>query len=521
MSNQPGSTQAVISVDSAQSTKDNNLVNVAKGGGITLIGKVFTNISRFVFVFLIARLLGAEQYGMYQLSLNTVSLLVGITILGLDGALVRFIAVYVSRGNKEKVWGTILIGVGLPLILSSAISVLLYAVSYQVAESLFHDSRMAPLLQIASLIVPASILSDTLVGAVRGFKNMQYPVIAKFVVQPIVRLVLIAAAVFWGLEVVHAIIIFGIGELLAALMLFYYLNKLFSLNRPASSAQIDFSNIMKFAIPDWLAGLMDTFRGNIQALLIGSLGSFTGVGIFTVSDQLNTLGHDFYSSINTASKPYIAELHDKKERGQLQKIYQTANKWSLLVNIPFFLAMVLFPSQILLIFGKSFVGGSVALVVMAWANLVDVGTGMGGAILNMTGYTKLKLLNNIVSLVVSLILNVLLIPRFGVLGAAISALVVITVLNILRIIQVHHILKLTPYNITFLKPIVATLITGGISYFLSSLYPLDSYLLHLVIHVSVLFIVFILTILLLGLDPEDRQMVDRITARSLKFLKRK
>jgi O-antigen/teichoic acid export membrane protein len=363
-------------------------------------------------------------------------------------------------------------------------------------------------------------MSDTLIGAVRGFKNMEYPVIAKFIVQPIIRLVLIGIAVMFGLRVIHAVAIFFVGELVAALIIFYYLNKLFSLARPISAARADVNEIAKFAIPDWLAGLMDTFRGNIQALLIGALGSFTGVGIFTVSDQLNTIGRDFYSSINTASKPYIAELHDRNEHDKLQRIYQTTNKWSLLVNIPFFLILVLYPVQILSIFGKTFENGALALMIMACANLVDVGTGVGGAMLNMTGYTKLKLFNNIVSLVVSLALNVMLIPYFGVVGAALSALVVMAVLNTLRIVQVYRLLKLFPYNITFLKPLLAAIITGFVSYFLNKLYPIDSYLIHLAVHVSVLFAIFAFSIFILGLDPEDQQMVNRILGKSFRFFQR-
>jgi len=497
-----------------------NLVRVAKGGGITLFGKIVTNIGRFVFAFLMARLLGAEQYGMYQLSLNAVTLLAGITVLGFDGALLRFIAIYVNRDDRERTWGTIQLGIGLPLILGSLTSIALFAFSYQVAVSVFDDIRMAPLLQISSVIVPFSILGSTLIGAVRGFKNMEYPVIAKFILQPIVKVVLIGIAAFFGLQVIHAVVIFGIGELLTAVTLIYYLNKLFPLKMSILSGRVDFKAVWKFTIPDWLAGLMDTFRGNIQTLLIGSLGSIAGVGIFTVANQLNILGHDFYSSINIAAKPYIAELHDKNEKSQLESIYQTSAKWSVLVNMPVFLAMVLFPTQILSIFGESFENGALALVIMACVNLVDVGTGMGGAILNMTGYTRLKLLNNIVSVVVSIALNVLLIPRFGVVGAAISALAVMSTVNALRIFQVYYLLKLIPYNRTFLKPIIAGLVTGILSYSLSRIYPIDAFILHLIVHVSVLFAVFAVMILLLKLDDDDRLMLNQITQKSQSLFQR-
>jgi O-antigen/teichoic acid export membrane protein len=497
---------------------DGHLVKVARGGGITLVGKIFTNATRVIIAFIVPRLLGAEQYGMYQLALSAITLLAGITILGLDGALVRFLAIYVARGDKERTWGTILFGVGLPLVLGSIASVGLFVFSYQVADRIFHDVSMAPLLQVASVIIPLSVSGDSLIGALRGFKNMKYPVIAKFIAQPLVKVVLIGVVALMDLRAVYAVVIFGIGELITALMLIYYLNRLFPLNIPVTTARVDFTAIIKFTVPAFMAELLDVFRTNIQTLLMGSLGSFAGVGIFTVANQLNTLGHDFYSSINTAAKPYIAELHDRKEMQQLQKIYQVANKWSFIVNMPFFLTMILFPVQILSIFGKSFQNGVPALMIMACASLVDVATGMGGAVINMTGYTRLKLLNNIVGLSISLVLNVLLIPPYGVVGAAISALVVFTALNTIRIVQVYYIMGLLPYNVTFIKPVLASLIAYAVTYILSMIYPIDAYLIHLFVYVSVLFVVFALSLLLLGLDPDDQQMARRIAGKRFGFL---
>src|SRR5690606_14789174 len=211
----------------------------------------------------------------------------------------------------------------------------------------------------------------------------------KFIAQPIVKLILVGIAALFGLNVWHAVVIFGIGELVTAVILIYYLNELFPLRRPFHAAERNLREMVAFAFPDWLAGLLTTFRVNIQALLIGSLGSIAGVGIFSVADQLNKLGHDFYTSINTSADPYIAELHDSGRRKELEQLYQTATKWSLTINLPFFLAFVLFPHQILSIFGESFSGGAAALIILAWANLVDVGTGMCGTILSMSGYTKL------------------------------------------------------------------------------------------------------------------------------------
>ena len=511
----------IASKTTRTSSFERNLIGVAKGGGITLAGKMFTNVIRLVTAFLLARFLGAEQYGMYQLSLNVITLVAGVVLLGFDRALTRFMAISVARQEDSKTWGILQLGIGIPLLLSVLTNTGLFLLAYPIAEQIFQDVRMAPLLQIVSIFASFSAVSDVLIGAVRGFKNMQYPVIAKFVVQPVIKLVLVVILAIWGLQVWHAVLIFGIGELVTAVMLVYFLNRLFSLQRPLNTAQRDLREMVAYAIPDWLAGLLTTFRINIQALLIGTLGTIAGVGIFAVADQLNKLGHDFYTSINTSADPYIAELHDGGKSKELGQLYQTATKWSLTVNLPFFLTFMLFPGQILSIFGESFVGGATALMILAWANLVDVGTGMCGTILSMTGHTKLKLVNNIVSISLSVGLNVLLIPRFGIVGAATSALLVYTALNAIRILQVYYLLRLAPYNRTFLKPIVAGLVAFGVIFALKTWLPVGENILFVAAYSFVLVALFVGMIWAMGLSVEDRMLLDRVMQKTIQRFKRR
>ena len=509
----------IASKTTRTSSFERNLIGVAKGGGITLAGKLFTNAIRLVTAFLLARLLGAEQYGMYQLSLNVITLVAGVVLLGFDRALTRFMAISIARGEDDKTWGILQLGIGIPLLLSVLTNIGLYLLAYPIADQIFHDVRMAPLLQIVSIFASFSALSDVLIGAVRGFKNMHYPVIAKFVVQPVVKLILVGIIAVFGLKVWHAVVIFGIGELVTAVMLFYFLNELFSLQRPINSARWNVKEMVAYAVPDWLAGLLTTFRINIQALLIGTLGTIAGVGIFAVADQLNKLGHDFYTSINTSADPYIAELHDSGKKKELGQLYQTATKWALTVNLPFFLTFMLFPEQILSIFGKSFVGGATALMILACANLVDVGTGMCGTILSMSGYTKLKLVNNIVSISLSIGLNVLLIPRFGIVGAAVSALIVFTALNSIRILQVYYLMRLLPYNRSFLKPVVAALTAFLLIFFLKQWLAVGDNIFFVAIYAFVLLAVFAAMIWLMGISSEDRMLLDRVLQKTRKRFK--
>ena len=82
-------------------------------------------------------------------------------------------------------------------------------------------------------------------------------------------------------------LIFGIGVFVAFAMLLYFLHKEFSLKRPFSMARRDTKAILNFSVPVYLSGLMTTFQGNIQTILLGALDTITTVGIFSVASRIS------------------------------------------------------------------------------------------------------------------------------------------------------------------------------------------------------------------------------------------
>jgi O-antigen/teichoic acid export membrane protein len=495
-------------------SSDRNLLTAAKGGGITFAGKLFTSGSRFIMAILLTRLLGAEQYGLFNLTLTAITLTVGLSMLGLDTALVRYVAQLAGRKDEKGLRGALQFGLGTVALVSVLLSIGLYALAKPIAIQIFHEAQLAPLIRLASVIVPILAISDTLVSVTQGFKKMEYGTVAQDVVRPLLRLILIGALLVIGMTAAGAVIIFGIAVAITTGMLVYFLNKEFSLRGFFQPARYDIKELLSFSVPVYLSGLLSTFRANFQTMLLGSLNNVTSVGIFAVAGQVGMIGGLFQGAVTTSAKPVLAELYDRNEREQMGRLYQTATKWMFSLNLPIFLVMVLFPDSIMSIFGKSFVSGAMALTVLAWGKLIDMSTGMCGAVLDMSGYAKLKLANSIVQLVLSLSLNFLLIPRWGIMGAATAALVNIATINTLRLVEVYILLRLLPYNWSFLKPIAAGLVALGVMLGLNGLYPAGTNLFLTALYAVVLFGVYVGMVVLLGLSEEDRMVLARLRRRA-------
>lgn len=494
-------------------TYDPDIVLTAKGGGIVAIGRVISYGSRFLITFVMARLLSAEQYGLYNLAISGAAIAAAVARFGLDTAMVRYVAIMNGRRDARGLWGALQVGLGGTLLLGSLSGAALFALAYPIADRFFGEPRLAPLLQLASIFIPSLALGDVLAGATRGFKSMREMVIAQNIVQPLLKMVIVGLVALSGLDVVKAVIAFGLSDLGASILLVYFLNQRFKLHRSLRNAERPTGEILGFSLPLWIADMMSSFRGNIQTILIGSLNSVRGVGIFTIADQLNLLGSIVHRSITTSARPVVSELHDKGDWKQLGQLYQTTNKWVLTLNLPAIFVMVLFPRQLMSIFGREFAEGATTLTILAFVNLVYIGTGMCGAIIEMTGQSKWKLFNSVVRLALSIALNVLLIPRWGIVGAAVAALLLETISNSLPLIQVWWLYRLLPYNRTFIGPVAASLIAVASVQLVRTVLPAEN-VLNTAILILLSLAVYGGVILKLGLSAEDLALIARVRRRA-------
>lgn len=492
---------------------DQDMLYTVKGGSALMFGRLVTYVSRFAITLILARSLGAEDYGLYNLAITAATIAGAISVFGLDSTMTRYIAIMNSRKDNAGLWGVIQVGVGFSLLLSVVMTTGLFALAYPISTIIFHDVRLAPLLQVAALVVPFLTLSDVLAGATRGFKKMADTVIAQNIVQPVIRLSLIIILAVGGLSLPVAVLIFGLADLSASLVLLYFLNRRFNLRRSLAQGKRNPREILAFSLPLWLSDILTTFRSNIQTLLIGSLGTIRGVGIFGIVNQVTLIGNIFHASMNQTAKPLIAELNDQGKHGRVEHIYQTTTRWVVTLNMPLILIIMLFPSPIMSIFGKSFADGAPALAIMGLVNFVNVATGMCGTVLDMTGHTRMKLANSVVRVSVGILANFLLIPRWGIVGAAMAALIHEIIANLLPLVEVWFLYRILPYSWAILKPLTAGIAAAGVTLLVRVWLPVSSELLSILLQVLLMLGVYALAVQLLGLSLEERRMVDKLRWR--------
>jgi O-antigen/teichoic acid export membrane protein len=495
---------------------DSNVIIAARGGSAVFAGKLFAWGTRFVLAVFLARILGAADYGLYNLALTVAAVAASFPTLGLDAALVRYTAVFAGRKDSGSVLGTLQLGIGVPAVLSIAFAAGVILLAEPIASGVMHDTRLAPLLVISSLLIPATVLNRQLAATLQGFKRIEYDVLAEQFGQPLIRFALLVIFALLGLTAAYAVLASLLSAVAATALLLLIVNRLFPLRGTNVTAKREPRQLIGFSLPVFFSNVISTFGSNLQTLFLGAMSTIASVGVFAVANQVNLVGSIFQSSVVASSLPLFAESEDRGDRRALERLYQTTSKWSFSLNLPFFLMVIAFPQALLAIFGSEFEAGEVALIILAWANLVNAATGTSGAVLDMTGHTRVKLLNSTVAVGLGVGLSFLLIPSQGLVGAAISAFASQSAVNILRLVEVALLVKASPYNRTYLKPLAAAAVAWTSAIAIGWVTADMGAAPELLAGVTTLFGVYAAALVVLGVDPEDRLVLDRIKGRLLR-----
>ncbi len=498
--------------DVAFPASDRDVITTAKGGGIAFAGNLAVYAIRFVFGVVMARLLGADLLGLYSLSLTVVSVVGVLASLGLSAGMARYVSIAVGERDEVRLWGTIQVGIALPGLIGSLLAVGVFVLAGPLSVRFFERPDMAAVLRLASWGIPLLSLLAVLEGIVQGFKRLEY-IVYETVSMNSLKLLLSALLIWVGLGVMGAVAAHVVAQGVAVVLLIYFVHRLFPLNRPWALARRRVWETLRFTLPLYFSQLLRRFSGSIETLILGALGVMSGVGIYATVLNLSSIGIMFHNALQKIAVPMISDLHHRGKFGQLQRVYRTTTKWGLLFNLPIFLIIAIFADPLLAIFGDDFVAGATGLTILAFSTLFNASTGVCGSVITMTGHSRLTFVNSLIYLGVNVLLDLLFIPRWGVMGAAIAVTLSGVLINTLRVAQVWTLLRLWPYDASFLKPVAAGLTAVAVTGLTKRwLLPLPA-ILQVVLGTLLLVGVYVVVIISLRLSAEDRLVLDRLLVR--------
>jgi O-antigen/teichoic acid export membrane protein len=398
--------------------------------------KVTNTLVTLAAAVLLARFLGAAGYGLYAFAFSLASLLAVPGQVGLPALLVREVAKY----RYQEEWGLIRgllrranqIVLGLSLALAAAAAGVAWLLSART------DPHQVEVFLWALPLIPLIALGNIRGAALRGLRLVMQGQLPEMVLRPGLLLLMAGMAVLFGgltptdamaLHAIAAALAFGVGASL--------LRRAIPAEGRAAQPVYETRAWLRSMLPLSLLSGMMIINNQADIVMLGLFTTNADVGVYRAATQGAMLVVFVLSAVNMVIAPYVSQLYTAGETERLQRLATSSARVILLTAVPVAGTFIVFGEEILVVaFGDEYAPGHRALAILCVGQLVNAGAGSVGLLLNMGGFERDTARGVAVATGSNLMLNLLLIPTMGMIGAAIATAVTLVIWNALLCRQV-------------------------------------------------------------------------------------
>ncbi|MBN2199834.1 MAG: flippase [Candidatus Aminicenantes bacterium] len=488
---------------------------IAKGAGIFFFGTLTGNGLRYVYQLIVARSMGPGVYGGLLLGIAILQVMALIADLGLSQGVVRYTAIYQGLGDRRRIKGVILSALRAVLVSGPLLGLLLFLGSQPLAFRVFRAPELALVLKFMAVVLPLYVLTTIMAFSFQGLQVIKYRVYVNQFVEPGARVLLAVLFLALGGGLLGAMSAYVLGVFLALAAAAWLMRRVFpEISLPSVVPVFERKELFSFSWPLLFSFLMSYLIVWNDTLFLGILRSAKEVGVYGAAQRTALLMTFILGAFTAIFGPIVADLLSREKRKDLSRYFQTVVYWSFALTLPLAVLAVLFARPVLRLFGEPFAAAAPALNVLAGGWAVHALLGLCGNIITMSGRSKLQMANNIFLLAVNVALHLLLIPRYGIPGAAAATAGSVVLYDVLTLVEVRRFLRMTPFRPDLFKPLAAGgLGAGGCLALTGFLLPGAGDWISMASG-SVLFLVLYGgMMLLLGIREEDKAVLGRILAR--------
>ncbi len=399
----------------------------------------------FVVQVILADALGDLQYGYYAYAATWLNYLIVVASLGFDKAALRQASVFYNKQQYSKFAGyvrysiqyTLLAGIGIATVFVLVVMVPTLKVEYELQRTFFAAAVAMPF--FALLVLYESLL--------RSIKKIILAYLPQSIIRPALFIIAIALFKFgfidaqlgaWQAMAINA------GSIIIGLGFSWLLLKRFvpQLKYEADTAEHKAWRALGIS----MLGISVIKTGMAQVDVL-SLGFFKeigaeNIGYYNAAKKIANLASFGLLAANIYIAPQISTFYHDGQMKKLEKLVVTASRFILLFTLVATLGLVVLGSWLLGLFGPSFTVAYVPLLILLGGQVVNSWAGPVALLMSMTKYTRLLIRVFFVSMLLNIVINIVLVPTYGIMGAAIGTSAITIIWNIALSIMVRRLLHI-------------------------------------------------------------------------------
>ncbi len=430
-------------MDLFQKIKDIFKGEFAKKTIFSFVLKILGLALSYAFIVIVSRYFGAESYGRFSIAFTVLNVFALVFALGIPDATIKIVSDQ-SINSKFHFRKT-----SMSLLILSAIvgSLILYALS-GVLSDFYKDESLKRYFIISAISLTPLILLRLNFETLRGKKEIIRFGFLSHIIPFFAASIIVLIAFYYFNVIEDSIIIsaYALGVVIAFVLSIFWIKKADNSKLKKYSAK----QLMHYSFPMLATSSFIFIMGWTDTLMLGYYNDKVDVGVYNVVIRIARIAIIAITSINLVLAPKISELYGNSQLDEMKQLITKSTKLIFIITVPLVIVIMVANKLVLSIFGEEFLIGGTALIIVMMSQLFNAISGSSGQVMNMTGNHK-KLRNfTIYSGILNISLNFLLIPLYGIIGAAIATASSIIVLNLSSAIFVKRKLGIVTYFNPFL-----------------------------------------------------------------------
>ncbi len=407
-----------------------------RGSSLLLGGRLLSSALAYVTQILIIRYLSKSDYGAFAYALSVVAVLQIFVQLGLDRGLSRYLPIYDETKDTGSMVGAITFVGGFTAAFGTLAAVAFWGSRSFIEGTLINDPLAVAVLAILIVLVPIEALDNLLVTVLAAFRKTGAIFLRRHVVAPLLKLIAVVLLIQTKSSVEFLAVGYTIAGVLGLVVFTSVLVKYLSARRiedPSSERRFPIRELVTFSLPLLTTDLVFMATNASDSILLEFFGSVTDVAALRAVQPTAKLTQLVLSAFGVLYIPYVARLFARGDHKAVSHRYWQTTNWIMVLTLPVLMLCLMFNRELTTnLLGAEYAESASLLGILAFGYFVHAMFGFNGMTLNV--YRKIGFLVGVngAALVTNIGLNILLIPKYGPLGAAVGTATTFVVHNLVK-----------------------------------------------------------------------------------------
>ncbi len=435
------------------------------------IARILYNLSGAILTIALARLLDPDGYGLLFLAISVLGVIEMFSRLGFGKSTARYIATFKER-DPTQIPHILRVGFLLNLLVLALVCVILLFTYEQIA-SLIDEQALAPFLFIGILYIIFTTATHFSSPILQGFEAIEITAILR-AARGVIKLILAIGLVLLGFGAFGAFVGYLLAYGVAGVLGVFYIYMVYYRGSEQGKRQAGICRrVVEYSIPITATSTASTIDRHTDTVLLGYFIGPTAVAFYTIGKQVVGFIETPASALGFTLAPTYETQREKGNSETTARIFEEGVSHTLLLYIPAAAGLILVAEPLIkLVFGKQYLGAVPVLQILSIYIVFHTINEMVGSGLDFLGRARERAIVRGVSAILNIVLNLILIPIAGVIGAAIATTLsysLYTVSNLYIMgteVELRHIylFKQTSYAI-----LVATVMSGTVYIFVDDI----------------------------------------------------